>query len=455
MSGPKVVRIVTVEEVHQICRGHLARLDAAVARWEKTCRRNDAVTESDVKAIRERVAEIAALMTKERYLDLQKRVPEEIQWLETDAERRLEEVARRVAEANLRARRRSTLAKQLLQRTTLSATVRQDLEGIARGDATDPQHAETIIGEALRSTMPSAINDANNALLKALAERLADGQKGETLDEWLAANGGDSNGDAAGDKMETAIAALSMAGAAQEAATLAGRYKALLTEPASGARKMKADTLLIEVGRTFERHSGRVRQLAELEQTLAEARSALDAAGSSLISEAEDVLSREDAAAAVTVSKRLADAIDVRRKTEAAAARRRAVLAALAEVGYEAREGMDTAEPSGGNLVFRRATNPEMGVEISGGTASSRLQLRPVRFAAAGTPSDANKDRDIETVWCSDFDSLRDGLRKLNADIAIERATPVGSTPVMVVHEESTTDGRRTLGLPLNQTRRN
>lgn len=32
MSGPKVVRIVTIEEVLEICRGHLARLDKTIKR---------------------------------------------------------------------------------------------------------------------------------------------------------------------------------------------------------------------------------------------------------------------------------------------------------------------------------------------------------------------------------------------------------------------------------------
>ncbi|BBI42545.1 hypothetical protein ALP64_204920 [Pseudomonas syringae pv. actinidiae] len=34
MSGPKVVRIVTREEIIAICEGHLQRLERAVNRWQ-------------------------------------------------------------------------------------------------------------------------------------------------------------------------------------------------------------------------------------------------------------------------------------------------------------------------------------------------------------------------------------------------------------------------------------
>jgi hypothetical protein len=49
---------------------------------------------------------------------------------------------------------------------------------------------------------------------------------------------------------------------------------------------------------------------------------------------------------------------------------------ALADLGYEAREGMETAWVKDGRVVMHRASNPEMGVEIKG---SEPLQFRPVR----------------------------------------------------------------------------
>ncbi len=91
----------------------------------------------------------------------------------------------------------------------------------------------------------------------------------------------------------------------------------------------------------------------------------------------------------------------------AADARRRAILQGLASLGYEVTEGMATAWVQGGQVVLRKAAHPNYGVELGGGTKSDRLQVRAVAFGNAQTPRDASRDRDMETIWCSEFERLR------------------------------------------------
>ncbi len=443
MSGPKVVRIVTIEEVRETCRGHLARLEEAVHRWERIGLRNGTVTEEDIRAMRARQSEIAALLAQERYLDLQKRAPEEIQFIEADIERRLAEAARREAEARSRDRRRATLAAQLLKAGTVKPELRSTLEAIARGDTTDAAKAEAALGEVFRSA-PAAADNALTPELRALAERHARGLEGRSFDKWLEANQPADEAEEVADKIDAAIAGLAVTGAVKQAEALSERYKAIALDPAPAQRKMRSDTLLIEIGRIAAANRERRRTLDELTSTLAEARAALEATHTTLLADAAAAIEREDAAVAQSMVGKLQKAVIEHRKTAAAAARRQAVLTALAEVGYEAREGFATAQPAAGSMVLRRAANPEVGLEVSGGMANDRLQLRPVRFAAPGTTGDASRDRDIETIWCGDFDRLRESLAKLDADVATERAMPVGATPVMVVEQapEETDRGR-------------
>jgi hypothetical protein len=216
---------------------------------------------------------------------------------------------------------------------------------------------------------------------------------------------------------------------------------------------MRCDTLLIEIGRTQATRRERQRQLDELASTVAEARAALEATHSTLLAECAAAIEREDTASASSLVAKLKQAMTEHRKTATAAARREAVLSALAEVGYEAREGLATAQPSAGRMVLRRAANPEVGVEVSGGTANERVQVRPVRFAAPGTTGDASRDRDIETIWCGDFDRLRESLAKLDAEVTVEKATPIGATPVMVVEQETQEAGRSQMVAPSNRGR--
>lgn len=48
MSGPKVVRVVTREEVIATCEARLTDLREAVSRWEKVGKRNDLLTDDEV-----------------------------------------------------------------------------------------------------------------------------------------------------------------------------------------------------------------------------------------------------------------------------------------------------------------------------------------------------------------------------------------------------------------------
>src|SRR4051794_6157375 len=47
MSGPKAFRVVTREQVIAICRGHLDRLDVAVAEWTRDGRRHKSISDAD------------------------------------------------------------------------------------------------------------------------------------------------------------------------------------------------------------------------------------------------------------------------------------------------------------------------------------------------------------------------------------------------------------------------
>ena len=111
------------------------------------------------------------------------------------------------------------------------------------------------------------------------------------------------------------------------------------------------------------------------------------------------------------------------------ASRRRAVLQGLASLGYEVTEGMATAWVKDGKVVLRRAASPGYGVEIFGGTPDDRLQVRAVSFGA----HDSSRDRDMETIWCNEFERLRQIVAKSGGNVAIEKALPIGAAPLKLI----------------------
>ena len=67
MSGPKVIRIVTRDEIIAICKGHLVALNKAVQEWTKFCQQNDVATEAEIAATRVRQAALAKLLVEDRF----------------------------------------------------------------------------------------------------------------------------------------------------------------------------------------------------------------------------------------------------------------------------------------------------------------------------------------------------------------------------------------------------
>ena len=72
MSGPKVVRIVTKQEVMSICRGRIDAVQDAIEQWRKYASRHDALTVEEEKAVERRLLAIIKMFEREQFLDVQK-----------------------------------------------------------------------------------------------------------------------------------------------------------------------------------------------------------------------------------------------------------------------------------------------------------------------------------------------------------------------------------------------
>src|SRR5258707_806789 len=116
MSGPKAFRIVTRAEIIAICRRNLARLDAAIETWTSSCWRNGTIQQADVDKVIARRDELRRLLETDRFIELQKQVPAEISYLQTDAERRAANAAEAEARSKRDGRRTKAAAQALLAR---------------------------------------------------------------------------------------------------------------------------------------------------------------------------------------------------------------------------------------------------------------------------------------------------------------------------------------------------
>ena len=105
MSGPKVVRIVTREEVEAICRRHLAIVEDAAAEVRLCATRHNALSDAVIGHLDERVQQLLRLFEEDRWIELQKQAPVTVAFLKAETQR-IQTEAVAAAEAARSKRRR-------------------------------------------------------------------------------------------------------------------------------------------------------------------------------------------------------------------------------------------------------------------------------------------------------------------------------------------------------------
>ncbi|RWB93115.1 MAG: hypothetical protein EOQ56_35515 [Mesorhizobium sp.] len=424
MSGPKVVRIVTREEIISLCEGHLARLDATIAEWTRIGRRNDCISDADTATVQARRETLRELLAADRFVDLQKQVPLEISFLRDDLQIRLEKVAAEAAKARTAQRRQGDAARALLSALkragkAIEPELEQALHGVAAGRSNSSAMTK---GFNLLSAAPEANADARYAL----AQRLKDGEDRMTFAAWLSAQP-KPRADPALERLESRLAELGVVAGADVCAPFEAQLRAAIGEAGDARRNLLLDSLGLDLGRTLAEARKRAGLADELRLVFAE----LEQAGSSAL---EALSAKRNAATSLTALTVLLDqaqqTLSREREKHGARSRRAAVLKSLSGLGYEVTEGLETAWVEEGRVVLRKTAQPGYGVEIAGDLEVARVQMRAVAFTDGGAGPDSARDKDAETLWCGDVATLQAQLGKGGGGLVIERALAVGATPL-------------------------
>ena len=428
MSGPKVVRIVTREEIIEICEGHLARLAQTLAHWSAQGQRLGQLGEAQVEATRLRHQELAALLVQDRFLDLQKDVPLEIEFLKRDL-LRLEEAAVSAAlDTRQLARRAQENAGQVLRtlqtrKITVDAELFEQLEALARGDKSVAK-ADAALAQAFSLLAAPPQAEVLSAQQIELAKQLRAGVSDTPVPVWRA----QSNQDPRLVRIDRHIAELETLDGPEAAADFIRRASLLDPMEPGPRRNMLMDSLVLDLASAASARTVRETALDQL-RTLQAELLRIDNT-ESLRAEVKAAIDRQDIANASALEERCKAAIAEELKRVAAIARRVAVLNGLASLGYEVREGMETAWAEQGRVALRKTATPGYGVEVGGAADTGRLQVRAVSFDSNRDPS---RDRDVETIWCGEFTRLQKLLAESGDTLEIEKALAIGAVPLKVI----------------------
>ena len=436
MSGPKVVRIITREEILAVCNAELARVDAALGAWIRSGTRNDCVSADEIAAAQNRRSELAALIAADRFMDFQKVAEREIAFLASDLQVRLAKAAEAKAAERARARRQAEAACALLSALRAKGAPIDDelasrLQAAANGRG-DP----AALAQGFAQLSPEG--DGGAETRKSLAALHRTDAKGPSLADWMTRQPLPAD-EARLQKVDRRLAELEAGGGANP--VLVAAREAVGNEPDERRRALLLDSLELDMAGTAAAAKARAALENELDLALA-ALSALSPQTHAALSERRQAKGDADGLAPLLTDVKAA--IETAKRGIAARARREAVLQALQGLGYEVDEGMATAWANEGQVVLRSASRPDYGVEIVGQGETDRLQMRAVAFEDGdAATADPSRDRDAETIWCSEVGALQAQLSRAGSDLDIIKARGIGEVPLKRVRGASAGGRRR------------
>jgi hypothetical protein len=453
MSGPKVVRIVTREELEAICRRHLANVWEAANDLKRCAKRYELLDDRLKADIDGRCAALERLFAEARFGELQKQASLVIGFFANEVDGIRARAVAAAEAARSKRRRIAAAATTLISAMESSgssppAALRDIVARASFAGDQDLAAMQSVLNQNYSSLAAVPERSAPSEASKQLAKRLGDDEAPRTYSEWLAAQ--NSATDERDARLDSLMAEIDAFEEPQVARPFLERAAAIKTEAAANRRALLTDSLVLDLSE----HSRQRRSDASLGKRLRALRANLSTLGvpnaraleleitsmleSSVFKDAEVIIARGTAL------------VDSEMAILAAAARRRAVLEALAQLGYEVRDTMTTAWARDGRLVVRKPGATDYGVELGAPPDISRLQIRLVGSDQPSATRNFERDRDMETIWCSDFDRLRDLLGRHGGEMVIESALKAGAQPLETVTFDqaavaaSTAAGRQT-----------
>lgn len=452
MSGPKVVRIVTREELQAIGRGHLERTADAIQELVEASRRHGKYTAAMAAELAKRYDALNVLYQQDQWQELRSQSSSLAEFVIVESKRLRNEA---LAESKTRRQKRFRIRDAALSLISAYESSGRNPPSDLLKVAKEADSAEDAVMDTLQSILNVAFRDLNPApptsipseKQRELAALLGAGEKTETFAEWLAGRALES--DRIQDPRLLSLLAEIEAFENRDSARLfLERAQAIAREDSESRRALLTDSLVLDLSSHCKAQS----DLKALATNLREVRGSLTALGSastqemarrislalgSLENENGKILLQEATAVLESESKALA-----------AAARRRAVLEGLANLGYEVRESMSTAWVKNGRIVVGKPGATDYGVELGAPADASRMQVRLVGSDRPSSHRDSRRDLDMETLWCSEFQQLKARLAKAGTDVVIEKAVGIGVQAVKTVSENELAAGPRDIRAP-------
>ena len=437
MSGPKVVRIVTREELQAIGRSQLKIVEDSIAAFVKMAKRHDQFNQDAAIELGRRRDSLSDFFARDDWTALQAQSTALVEFLKEEVNRIRTQA---VSEAE---KKRSKRIRIVAAATSLisayetsgripSTELRKVVVDAESAKESELASLQSILNVAFQELHPITETSAPSKKQRELAALLGEGEKNQTFLEWLESQTFDSKEsfDPRLSSLLAEIEAFDGQGANQH---FMDRVHIISGEPVFNRRALLTDSLVLDLST----HCRLRRERESLETKLREVRSSLSVIDSSIARQfVLNITNALESFEIITCEHLLREskvALEAEANALAASARRRAVLEGLAHLGYEVKEQMATAWVKEGRVVVTKPGTADYGVEFGAPANASRMQVRLVGSDRPLAPRDTRRDTDMETIWCTEFQELKKRLSADGTNLVIERAVGGGIQPVKTV----------------------
>lgn len=440
MSGPKIVHIVTKQEVMEICRGRIAAVQDMIERWRKCASHHVVLTEEKEKAIESRLLAIIKLFEREQFNDVQKNCSIEIAAVQTDISRiQNEAIEKAVLERSIRRRLQYTAETLVKTFEAEGCQIPEELSDIVSSVLTANKVELDIITSTLNRilteyTLSSSKEEKVNPLQKELSVRLAEGEKFQTLTDWKILHDKDEKTTENDRRLDKLLAEIEAMDSKAEAQPFLDRVTLITKESLPSQRSLLTDSLILDLVAHSNRRKIKEQAIVSMQEIRCELRRLSSKEAKHIESLLTNAIDSEDITSSKLLNNKGIELIKKEAKAMVGMFRREAILKGLAELGYEIRENMATAWAKDGRIVVKKPHEKSYGVELGAIEDAERLQVQLVSLEQSNKDS---QDRDRETIWCSEFYRLKDLLEKSGTALHIEKALPIGTKPLKKIQEFS------------------
>lgn len=438
MSGPKVVRVVTKQELKSICKGRIDALRDAIEQWRKCASKHDALTFEMKNAQEKRLASILEMFEREQFREAQKQCAVEMTSLQAEMNRIREEAIAKAEQERNKRRKLKYSAETLI--ATFKAIQRQVPEQLleivsSALSSTDTQLAtmNANLGRIVTEYISSSTDHKNiSPLQKELAKKLEEGEKVETLVDWKVKHE-DAKAVERDCRLDKLMAQMEATEQLSSVKPFLDRIDLISREASASQRSLLTDSLIMDLMAYVNERKVKDEALADMRGIRSELHRLTSKQAKDLEALINKAIASEDTSLGKLLHERGVALIKEEMKAMAGEFRRSAVLKGLSELGYEVREDMLTAWAEDGRLVVKKPYDKGYGVELGAVGDAERMQVQLVSVEDSPASSTASQDRDREIIWCSEFSRLQSLLEKAGTSLHIEKALPVGAKPLKKV----------------------